>query len=143
MLFRCLATALLCAGLPTLGLGQTAEDPHSSLFIELNATETVSGACRLTFVARNETGVLIDKASFQTVFFDTTGKVISLTLFNFQDLPVDRIRVRQFELKDTGCDAIGQTLINGTNTCLVDGSESEICQQALSLSSRVDMELLG
>ena len=122
---------------------QTAENDAPSLGLELNAMQNVESACRLTFVAQNRTGTEIEKAVFETVIFDTSGGVISLSLFDFRDLPSGRPRVRQFDLAGMGCDTIGQTLINGASTCLVDGSESDICDRALLLSSRMDVELLG
>ncbi|EEE38785.1 hypothetical protein RKLH11_2629 [Rhodobacteraceae bacterium KLH11] len=41
------------------------------------------------------------------------------------------------------CSSVGQALINGASSCVVNGAESEICQSALSLRSRIDVELLG
>ncbi len=144
MSFRHLAfVALLAGAVPTVVLAQSAEDVPLRLFLELNAVQDVGGACRLTFLARNETGVAIEQAVFETVIFDTSGGVVSLSLFNFRDLPAGRPRVRQFELSAMACDTVGQALINGANSCVVDGAESGICDGALSLSSRLAVELLG
>lgn len=144
MSFRHLAIAVLLAGaVPALVLAQTAEDAPSRLFLELNAVQDVDGACRLTFLARNGTGVAIDQAVFETVIFDTSGGVVSLSLFDFRDLPADRPRVRQFELPEMACDTVGQALINGASSCVVDGVESRVCDDALSLGSRIAVELLG
>ncbi len=134
----CLASAAA-----TPALSQSGDATAPQLAVELNATQDVDGACRLTFVARNETGASIDKAVFETVIFDASGGVALLSLFDFRELPEGRPRVRQFDLAGMGCDTIGQTLINGANTCLVDGAESEVCDAALSLSSRISVELLG
>jgi hypothetical protein len=97
----------------------------------------------LTFLVRNETGVAIDKAVFETVVFDTSGGVVKLSLFDFRDLPVDRPRVRQFDQAGMACNTVGRALINGASTCVVDGVESGVCHDALSLSSRLAVELLG
>ncbi len=113
------------------------------LSLELNAVQDVQGACRFTFVANNTTGNAIDKAVFETVIFDTYGAVVRLSLFDFRDLPADRPRVRQFDVPATACDGIGQTLINGTNTCTVNGAQSDICSDGLTLSSRITIKLLG
>ncbi len=143
MLFRLLAAAVLSAGtLPAQGAAQTAGDAPQ-LFMELNAMRDVGGACRLTFVARNATGVAIEQAVFETVVFDTSGGVVSLSLFDFRDLPADRPRVRQFDLPGMACDTVGQTLINGASSCIVEGAESDICDTALMLGSRIEVELLG
>ncbi|NVO54204.1 hypothetical protein HW561_00160 [Rhodobacteraceae bacterium B1Z28] len=144
MMFRRLAFAAVFASTFTpVVMAQSAADDPAGLFLELNTVQDVDGACRLTFVARNQTGTAIDKAVFETVIFDATGTVVSLSLFNFRELPTDRPRVRQFILPGMSCDTVGQALINGASSCVVNGSESEICREALSLSSRVDMELLG
>lgn len=144
MLLRLLAfIALLTgAGVP-LALAQSTEGSAARLFLELNSIQDVGGACRLTFLARNETGAMIDQAVFETVIFDTSGGVVSLSLFDFRDLPSDLPRVRQFDLPGMTCSVVGQALINGASTCVVDGTESRVCRDGLSLSSRLSVELLG
>lgn len=144
MLLRPLVLAALFAGaVPVVALAQSSEDATARLSLELNAVRDVSGACRLTFLAQNGTGTTIDQAVFETVIFDTSGGVVSLSLFDFRDLPADRPRVRQFDVPDMTCDSVGQALINGSNSCVAGGAESGICDEALSLSSRISVELLG
>ena len=144
MPFHRLAMALLfTATLPAAAPAQDANAPSPQLSLELNAVQDVGGSCRMTFLARNETGMAIDQAVFETVIFDTSGGVVSLSLFDFRDLPEDRPRVRQFDLPQMQCGAIGQALINGASTCTVGGAESDVCEAALSLGSRIDVELLG
>lgn len=144
MSFRHFAFAMLFAGaVPAAVLAQSTEEAQSHLFLELNAIQDVGGACRLTFLARNETGVAIEQAVFETVIFDKSGGVVSLSLFDFRDLPANRPRVRQFELPEMACDTVGQALINGANSCVVDGAESGVCDEALSLGSRLTVGLLG
>ncbi|MEO9575247.1 MAG: hypothetical protein ABJ263_16470 [Tateyamaria sp.] len=128
---------------PFSALAQSAETATSRLHLELNNLQDIEGACRLSFVAKNETGAAIDRAIFETVVFDATGGVVNLTLFDFQDLPVDRARVRQFDLAGMGCSSIGKALVNGASSCVVEGAESTICKDALSLSSRLSVELFG
>lgn len=144
MLYRFIAIAALLTGtFPAAAMAQSSSEGSSELFLELNAVQDVSGACRLTFLARNETGSAIDGAVFETVIFDAAGGVVSLSLFDFRDLPVGRPRVRQFDLPGMACDDVSQALINGSNSCVVDGAESDICDKALSLGSRIGVELLG
>lgn len=144
MTFRRLALAvLLTAALPAVAPAQSADASPPRLTLELNAAQDVGGACRLTFLAENATGAAIDKAVFETVIFDSSGGVVSLSLFDFRDLPENRPRVRQFDLPGRTCAAVGKALINGASSCIVDGAESDVCDTALSLGSRLDMELLG
>lgn len=141
VLLRRIGMALLVAAIGAPAFSQDTAAKHLSL--ELNSVQDVQGACRFTFVANNPTGEAIEKAVFETVIFDTDGAVVRLSLFDFRDLPADRPRVRQFDVPATTCDRIGQTLINGTNTCTVNGAQSDVCSDGLSLSSRITIELLG
>lgn len=139
-----LAFALFLAGsVPFVAVAQSVETASPRLHLELNNLQDIEGACRLSFLAKNETGTAIEKAVFETVIFDASGGVASLSLFDFRDLPVDRARVRQFDLPGRTCDSIGQALINGANSCVVEGAENAICKEALFLSSRLAIELIG
>ncbi|MEP3776544.1 MAG: hypothetical protein ABJM82_05920 [Shimia thalassica] len=138
---RLLAIALLAA--PVFAQAQSADPSQSGLSLELNAVQNVEGACRFTFVANNGTGAAIDRAVFETVIFDATGGVVRLSLFDFRELPEGRPRVRQFDVPGMTCETIGQTLINGTNTCISNGAESDICSDGLMLNSRITIKLLG
>lgn len=140
---RFLPAILLASALPAAALAQSDEDAPERLHLELNTLQDTGEACRLTFLARNETGETIEKAVFETVIFDGAGGVVTLSLFDFRDLPSGRPRVRQFDLPNLSCATIGQALVNGASSCLVGGAESEVCDAALSLGSRLDVELLG
>ncbi|MEM6890814.1 MAG: hypothetical protein AAF636_22165 [Pseudomonadota bacterium] len=144
MKFRCNVAALLLIGsFPGSLLAQSEPDGLSDLYLELNSVQQTGGACRMTFMARNDTGETIDAAIFETVVFDMSGGVITLSLFDFRELPAGRPRVRQFDLPGVACASVGQTLINGASTCTVAGADSAVCQDALKLGSRLDVELLG
>ncbi len=136
-----------CITLVSLGLGAPgilpAQDAGSQIQLELNTVQDTAGACRLTFVAQNQTGQDIDRAVFETVMFDQSGSVLGLSLFDFRALPDGTPRVRQFDVPGTTCDALGRVLINGANSCLVAGAESDLCTSGLTVSSRVYLELLG
>ncbi len=146
MLFRRLALAgllVVTSSFQTTLLAQVTTDQPSGLLIELNALKDLDGACRLTFFAQNMTEEEIEEAVFETVIFDATGAVVRLSLFDFRDLPAGRPRVRQFDLPGMACDKVGRALINGANSCVVAGTESKVCHEALSPISRVEVELLG
>ncbi|MBO9445910.1 hypothetical protein [Ruegeria sp. R14_0] len=134
------AVLSLCA-LPVVAVAQS--EAVGGLQVELNTAQDVGSSCRLTFVVDNQTGTAIDEASFETVIFDASGSVVSFSLFNFRDLPADRLRVRQFDLPGMACSSVGRALINGTNTCTVAGEDSSICEDGLKLQSRTDVELIG
>jgi hypothetical protein len=143
LLFRLALGAFIAAASPLVASAQSPENASSRLVLELNSLQDTGTACRVTFLARNETGAAIDHAVFETVIFDNSGGVVSLSLFDFRDLPADRPRVRQFDLPGISCGSVGKALINGASTCVVGGAENMVCQDALSLESRLAVELLG
>jgi len=125
------------------GVAQADETPAQELTLELNTLQDTGSACRLTFVAENKIGQDIEQAVFETVIFDATGSVMLLSLFDFRELPQETLRVRQFDVPGTSCNALGQVLINGTNRCDIDGSESDACRSHLTVRSKISVELLG
>ena len=144
MSLRHFLTSALLLSTPLVPAIATAEEhARSGIHLELNTVRDTGGACRLTFVAQNQTGQNIDQAVFETVIFDSSGSVLLLSLFDFRDLPQDTPRVRQFDVPGTACNGLGRVLINGANACSVDGAESDACRSSLSVSSRIDLELLG
>ncbi|KUP91962.1 hypothetical protein [Tritonibacter horizontis] len=135
----CVLTFL--GGMDAVGAEDTP--PPLGVEIELNALADQGGACRLSFLAQNTHDMDIEEAVFETVLFDQSGGVMMLTLFDFQALPTGRPRVRQFDLADVQCAAVGRVLINGASRCRSGGQDSQICTEALGLSSRTKVELLG
>lgn len=122
---------------------QAEATSSSGINLELNTTEDIGGACRLTFVAQNQIGQDISKVVFETVIFDDSGSVMLLSLFDFRELPTGTPRVRQFDVPNTTCNTLGRVLINGVNTCTVHGADGEACKPALSVSSKIGLELIG
>lgn len=144
MLFHRIALCfLLATAMPFATSVKSSEQTSAGLHLELNTINDTGTACRMTFVANNRTGADIEQAVFETVIFDSSGSVMSLSLFDFRELPPDRPRVRQFDVPGITCESLGQALINGASTCTVDGTDSAVCHEALSLSSRISVELLG
>ena len=139
--------AALAFGIASPALAQsndeTAADAAPSLLIELNTFSQVESACRLIFMATNTLGQDLSSVSFETVLIDQEGTVDRLTVFDFQDLPDDRPRVRQFDLANTDCEAIGTILINGFASCEGDGVTEAACIEGLIVSSKSDVEISG
>ncbi|AVO39739.1 hypothetical protein C6Y53_10220 [Pukyongiella litopenaei] len=118
-------------------------DSGAGLRIELNAAEQRDDACLLTFVVENRQDGDIDRAVYETVLFDTEGRVDRLTLFNFADLPAGRVRVRQFAVPELSCASLGRVLINGVSSCEAGDTGADACDGALELDSRTAIEVLG
>lgn len=136
--FTCLS---LCAALAQWAAAQEPVTPFLS--VELNATDQQAGACRLIFMVENGLGADLSALVFETVLLDRDGRVILLTLFDFQDLPAERPRVRQFDLPDTDCDALGRVLLNDVNICTGPGLADDACKAGLRWSTRTAVEVLG
>ena len=133
---RSLPLALLLAG--GLTAPAAAQEGAAALAIALDGLAQAGEACRLTFVARNGLDGGVDPLVLEGVAFDREGGVARISLFDFGALPAGRTRVRQFDLADTDCAAVGGLLINGVQRC--EGVEG--CADALAVSSRADVELL-
>ncbi len=131
--------AALLAG--TSGDAQDVQGAHMS--IELNALEPVEHACRISFLIQNGHASDIEAAVFETVLFDTEGRVNRLTLFDFGTLPAARPRVRQFVVPGLACSSLGRLLVNGAETCTGEGLPADACTRDLELRSRTDVEVVG
>ena len=122
---------------------QDTDVTEPALIVELNASETTDGACRLSFLIRNEHSADIASAVYETVLFNVEGAVQQLTLFDFGTLPSGRPRVRQFEVPNVTCDGLGSILINGATTCDAGDLGATVCTDTLVLRSRTEIEMLG
>jgi hypothetical protein len=140
---RCRPVPVLAvlAALAGWAAGPAAAQEPPVLRLELNAVETVDGACRLTFLVENTLGADLAALGFETVILTPDARVAQMTLFDFRDIPEARPRVRQFDLAGLPCDGIGRILINGASAC--DGAAPDACIGALKLESRVEQELVG
>jgi len=118
-------------------------DITGKISVELNAAQTVDGACTLTFLITSGLPQQIDKVVYETVLFDTFGQVNRLTLFDFGALPPARPRVRQFAVPELSCDQLGRVLFNGANTCDGAGLAPDSCMTGFMPSSRAQIEVLG
>ena len=131
------AVAAAMIGLAACG---TARAQDKVISIELNDATNVDKACRLVFVAMNQTGTLLEKTSYDVVTFDSTGKVGQSLTFQFGRLPVGKTKVVQFDLPEQSCDKISRLLINDASECAVGGNASDLCLDALKTTTRVKIE---
>ncbi len=144
---RSVAKAALLASITILAspVVVAAEDnaTDARLAIELNAAESTTDGCSLSFLIVNDLPDPIDGLVLEAVLFDQGGQVDTLTLFDFGSLPAGRPRVRQFALTGPSCEQIGSILINGAETCETGGGVLGLCEDALDLSTRVEIDLIG
>lgn len=137
------AAFLVVSPAPVIAQQEGAVAAAPSISIELNSINARDGVCELTFFLSNTTDTDINALVLETVLLTKEGGVDRLTLFDMREVPTGRPRVRQFNVPDLDCDALGQVLINGVATCDGSGLTPAMCSGAMTLSSRIDVEVLG
>ncbi len=113
---------------------------ESSFSLELNSAKDNENGCRLTYVAKNNTGVVLEKTSYEVVVFDKDGGVAQFLILEFGNLPINKTKVVQFELNDQKCDNISRLLINDVSDCIAGGKTVPICLDALKTKSRTKID---
>ncbi len=137
VLWRPGVVALCALAMASPVTAQSATDARLSL--DLNRVDQLDGTCRFTFLAENQLGQDIPAFTVETVVIDAEGVVDRLTLFEFGALPDGVPRVRQFDVPDLACDAVGRILVNGIADC----GGVQNCADGLSLTSRTAIDVLG
>ncbi len=138
--------AALLALSPFVGTGPVAaEEPvaNGGISLELSAAELRGQSCLLSFVAENTTNDDLAEVVFETVLFGAEGQVALLTLLDFEQLPVGRPRVRQFQFDGLSCDQISRVLINGAEQCQTKVGPTDACTDALRVKSRLNIDMIG
>lgn len=125
--------ALLCLAL----VAHPAFAQSGNFELELNSSADVPDACRLTFVATNNTGVALTKTGYEVAAFDTAGVVASLLVLEFGELPLNKTRVVQFDLPAFKCADLSRLLVNGQDSCESADGAHDVCIRQLSASSRI------
>lgn len=131
------ARSVALALIPVLIGGGLAHAQTGNFEIELNTAADADGACRLTFVATNNTGVSLTKTAYEVAAFDADGAVSQLMVLEFGELPQAKTRVVQFDLPGQQCSAISRLLVNGQDTCEAADGPKDVCMKSLSASSRI------
>lgn len=136
MNIRAISTVLV------LSAQAAAAQDAPAISVQLNSAQPSEGGCRLSFLASSDK--TLEQLVFEAVLFTSAGEVDRLTLFDLQDLPAGRARVRQFDVQGLACEGLGQVLVNGLQACSGEGLDPAQCLQGLSVSSRVEgVELAG
>lgn len=109
----------------------------------MNTAKNVASACRLTFVAVNNTGVALTKTSYEMAVFDQAGAVSTLLVLEFGEQPLNKTSVVEFDLPDTSCDKIARIIVNRQVDCASGGGTHDVCMKALIATSRLPEIGLG
>lgn len=113
---------------------------ENSFSLQLNSAKDNENGCRLTYVAKNNTGVVLEKTSYEVVVFDKDGGVAQFLILEFGNLPIKKTKVVQFELNDQKCGNISRLLINDVSDCIAGGKTVPICLDALETKSRTKID---
>ena len=128
-----------CA-LAFLVFASTANAQSESFLLELNNAADVDANCRLTYVATNNTGVAFSTTDYEVAIFDGEGRVSSLLILEFGDLPDRKTKVIQFDLLETSCDGISRIVVNDLAGCVSNNEDSKLCLSNLITSSRTSID---
>lgn len=119
--------------------GVSAQEQDKSFSLELNNARDANGGCRLVYIARNGTGVALDKTSYEVVVFDADQKVFQFLILEFGQLPVGKTKVVQFDLPNQPCSQISRLLINDVAECTSGGKAVTVCMDALKTNTRTEV----
>jgi len=113
---------------------------EKSFTLELNNAKDNNGGCRLTYIAINRTGVVLEKTAYEVVVFDADQRVSQFLILEFGNLPSGKTKVVQFDLADQPCKSISRLLINDVSECSSKGETVTICLDALKPNTRTAIE---
>ena len=136
---RLVLASLILSPLSNPAIAQDAS-PHFTL--DLNAAaETDAGACRLTYVASNQSDTALDRVAYEVAVFDAEGVVTRLLALEFGGLIAGKTKVLQFELAGTPCVGRSSIVVNGVVACTATGgAASDVCMSGLVASSRTAIQ---
>ncbi|NJS14046.1 MAG: hypothetical protein HC788_04820 [Sphingopyxis sp.] len=123
-------------------IAEAGAETAPKLAIELNKAEQAGTACSLSFVVANPTGVDITSLSTEIVLFGADNGVLRFAIFDFQQLPATKTRVRQFNLPDTSCGSLKRIIINDVSTCEGGVAAADVCARGFSVETRTSVELM-
>lgn len=136
--FPCLPAAVL--GLVAFASPTQAQDSSTpQLVLELNAAQASERGCRVTFLATNELGAPLEKASVEMALFKSDGGIERIVTLDFKGLSEGKTKVLQFELANLDCADLSRVLINDITACEGQGLGADACLAGLVPSARPDI----
>ena len=112
-----------------------------ALSVELNALAPSQKGCMMTFVARNGMKAPLEKLSLELAMFNQKDVVDRITVLDFRELPVNKVRVRQFDMPGVTCDGITRIIVNDTPACT--GPATGECMKNLVTRSTLTVPFEG
>lgn len=123
----------------TPALAQQTPAAKPALTLELNALQPADTGCRVTFLATNTLGGVVDRAGVEVAFFSGDGAIDRIVTLDFKGLTEGKTKVLQFQLGDLACDDISRLLINDITACEGTGLAPTACIDGLVTSTRPDI----
>lgn len=138
-----LLTTVFSATVLAMSLPLAAQTTPGQFSLELNAAaETEAGNCRLTYVVTNQSDAALSRTAYELGVFDGQGVVQRLLVLEFGELVAGKTKILQFDLAGSPCASISRIVVNDVAACTLAeaGSESDICLNGLSASSRTAIQ---
>jgi hypothetical protein len=126
----------LAAALALCASAAVAAPTPGKLALELNALQPATDACRATFLATNDLGATLAKATFELALFGKDGTISRVLTAEFNGLTEGKTKVLQFDLKGIQCDGISRILVNDVTTCTGEGIAAGACLAGLTTSTK-------
>ncbi|WEK06464.1 MAG: hypothetical protein P0Y65_09555 [Candidatus Devosia phytovorans] len=130
----------LCCASPAIAQDTPVAPENAAAFtLELNALHPAAAGCRVTFLATNELGSQLDRASVEMALFDSAGTIDRIVTLDFRALSQGKTKVLQFELAGLDCDNVGRVLINDITACEGPDLVATACLAGLVTTTRSDI----
>lgn len=136
---KLLTIALLAVAASPVQQADAQEKPQAGfLSLELNALDTTSQGCQLTFVMQNRLGARLEALSFELAVFNAAGRVNRVVTLDAGSLPEEKTRVARFVVSDLACPEVGRVLLNDISACKGQDMTPAICLAHTRVSSRIE-----
>lgn len=129
------ACALALIAAPNLATAQSG-----NFGLELNNATDIENGCRLTYVATNNTGIALEKTSYEVAVFDDKGVVTRILVLEFGALPLQKTKVVQFDLGEQSCTTISRIVVNNVAACSSKEGNHDFCLDGLITNSRAEIQ---
>lgn len=117
-----------------------AKGSPADVVLELNRIEPRDQACRLYLLLRNSRPEGFERLTLDLVFFDRKAIIDRRFSVEAGPLPGDKTSLKQLDVPELSCDALGSLLLNDVTAC--DGS-SEGASDSASDSGSDCISLVG
>src|SRR5690606_5954743 len=95
--------------------------------------------CKVTFLATNNLGGLLNRAAVEMALFGSSGAIDRIVTLDFKNLTEGKTKVLQFELAGLQCADVTRVLINDIGICEGQGVAPTSCLSDLVPTARPDV----